>query len=173
MTERRKEFNKVRSHILREHNWKTLICARCGRESPSIHFHHINPIADGGTDEPENLIPLCHDCHKEWDTYEAIGVDFGAFLTTLPIHCFASMYYLGAFRPTFQVDLKTVYLLQFTWRSIKRGDGSFWKDFEEQNKFFCQYPYSDPVKMLKLYGKHYEQATWLELEPIVMRVISN
>ena len=32
----------------------------CGAE-----VHHIVPVADGGGDEPSNLITLCTDCHHE------------------------------------------------------------------------------------------------------------
>lgn len=28
-----------------------------------LEIHHIVPVADGGGDEPSNLITLCHDCH--------------------------------------------------------------------------------------------------------------
>lgn len=30
-----------------------------------IEIHHIIPWCRGGTDNPENLIVLCHDCHKK------------------------------------------------------------------------------------------------------------
>ena len=32
----------------------------CGAE-----VHHIIPVEEGGTDDPRNLITLCHKCHKE------------------------------------------------------------------------------------------------------------
>lgn len=28
-----------------------------------LEIHHIKPVAEGGGDEPENLITLCHSCH--------------------------------------------------------------------------------------------------------------
>lgn len=30
-----------------------------------LNVHHIKPVSEGGGDEPENLITLCKDCHKE------------------------------------------------------------------------------------------------------------
>jgi 5-methylcytosine-specific restriction protein A len=29
-----------------------------------LEIHHIKRVCDGGKDNPENLICLCHDCHK-------------------------------------------------------------------------------------------------------------
>lgn len=30
-----------------------------------LNVHHILPVCEGGGDEPENLVTLCIDCHKE------------------------------------------------------------------------------------------------------------
>ena len=30
-----------------------------------LNVHHIVPVCNGGGDEPENLVTLCVDCHKE------------------------------------------------------------------------------------------------------------
>ena len=55
----------------------SFICQDCGKflaykNSCGIYVpidddaevHHIKPVADGGGDEPGNLITLCADCHK-------------------------------------------------------------------------------------------------------------
>lgn len=34
-----------------------------------MELHHIKQKADSGSDEPENLIPLCFDCHAEVTLY--------------------------------------------------------------------------------------------------------
>lgn len=31
----------------------------------SLWFLYIKPVSEGGGDEPENLITLCKECHKE------------------------------------------------------------------------------------------------------------
>lgn len=31
----------------------------------NMEVHHIKPVADGGGDEPENLVALCHKCHMK------------------------------------------------------------------------------------------------------------
>src|SRR3990167_2754457 len=40
-------------------------CQYCGRQAPAVILHadHIVPVADGGTDDPMNLITACEDCN--------------------------------------------------------------------------------------------------------------
>lgn len=54
-------------------------CQRCGEfcayvnefnihipiDAGNLNVHHINPVSNGGGDEPENLTTLCIKCHKE------------------------------------------------------------------------------------------------------------
>lgn len=45
-------------------------CQSCGVDGGSntdveLHPHHIKPRADDGTDDPENLLTLCRDCHRK------------------------------------------------------------------------------------------------------------
>lgn len=37
-------------------------CRTCGK--PAAHLDHIVPKANGGTDDPQNLQPLCRSCHS-------------------------------------------------------------------------------------------------------------
>lgn len=45
-------------------------CTECGypvglrRRTRELHIHHITPISEGGTNELDNLITLCHICHR-------------------------------------------------------------------------------------------------------------
>jgi hypothetical protein len=40
-------------------------CAFCGeRDVATLEIHHINPRADGGGNEPENLLLVCGNCHS-------------------------------------------------------------------------------------------------------------
>ena len=36
-----------------------------GIDDGNLNVHHIKPVSEGGGDEPENLITLCKNCHKE------------------------------------------------------------------------------------------------------------
>jgi len=38
-------------------------CAKCGARK-RVEVHHIKPVVYGGTDDLENLIPLCRKCHR-------------------------------------------------------------------------------------------------------------
>lgn len=48
-------------------------CTKCGypegfkRRSRQLHVHHKKPVSNGGTHEIENLITLCHICHRKVD----------------------------------------------------------------------------------------------------------
>ena len=50
-----------RSAILYRDNYT---CQCCGKKNCRLEVHHIKFRRDGGTDDEENLITLCEDCHK-------------------------------------------------------------------------------------------------------------
>ena len=51
------EHRKARGHF-RLRGW----CWVCARESPD-HRHHIIPLAAGGRNRADNVVPLCATCH--------------------------------------------------------------------------------------------------------------
>lgn len=44
-------------------------CRRCC-SAFNLEIHHIHQKTLGGGDEDENLITLCHNCHREWHRHE-------------------------------------------------------------------------------------------------------
>lgn len=38
-------------------------CRGCGRAGP-LQIHHRTALEDGGSEEPDNLVALCRDCHQ-------------------------------------------------------------------------------------------------------------
>ncbi len=56
------EFKKARREMIER---KTK-CCEC--ENLASELHHIIAVEDGGTDDIENLMPLCEECHKEYTT---------------------------------------------------------------------------------------------------------
>jgi hypothetical protein len=54
---------KVRFDVFKRDGFK---CAYCGRATPAVvlEVDHIEPVADGGTNEKENLITSCKDCNQ-------------------------------------------------------------------------------------------------------------
>lgn len=39
-------------------------CMKDGRFIPVEHVHHIIPLSEGGTHDPDNLMSLCKSCHS-------------------------------------------------------------------------------------------------------------
>ena len=53
-------YSSRRSAILHRDNY---ICQCCGKKNCRLEVHHIKFKSQGGTDDEENLITLCEDCH--------------------------------------------------------------------------------------------------------------
>ena len=54
-------YSSRRSAILHRDNYT---CQCCGKKNCRLEVHHIRFRSNGGTDDEENLITLCEDCHK-------------------------------------------------------------------------------------------------------------
>lgn len=41
-------------------------CQYCGASAPDVRLHvdHVKPVAEGGTNDPENLTTACEDCNS-------------------------------------------------------------------------------------------------------------
>lgn len=62
---KRKALSKYRRNkIMEKYDFK---CAKCGGEYPEtpLIFHHVIPIIKGGSNEINNIIPLCRSCHHK------------------------------------------------------------------------------------------------------------
>lgn len=55
-------YSSRRSAILHRDNYT---CQCCGKKNCRLEVHHIKFKSNGGTDDEENLITLCEDCHKK------------------------------------------------------------------------------------------------------------
>lgn len=65
--EMKKSYNGVWPAIRRRYITAHPLCEMCRREgriTPAAEVHHILPLADGGTHDPENLMALCKPCHS-------------------------------------------------------------------------------------------------------------
>ena len=54
-------YSSRREAILHRDNYT---CQCCGKKNCRLEVHHVKFKRDGGTDDEENLITLCEDCHK-------------------------------------------------------------------------------------------------------------
>ena len=53
----------TRTEVLRRDGFACQICGAAGKDA-ELEVHHQTPISEGGTDNPENLITVCVDCHS-------------------------------------------------------------------------------------------------------------
>ena len=61
---RQVEWFSLREFVLERDNYT---CQECGemKIDAGLHVHHIYPVYKGGQSVEENLIALCHDCHRD------------------------------------------------------------------------------------------------------------
>lgn len=152
MNEKRVEFEKLRKRWMKEHGWKGFVCARCGRFGKSTHLHHIQEVVYGGDNTPDNLIPLCGSCHREWDNYPE-DYPFEQFLVTMPGKILCLTQELcdieGAELFTTKAWLAfcgSVYRAVNMAKASEDMEEQGWFSHDllyEQNQFFSRYPYSD------------------------------
>ncbi|HFJ9319532.1 HNH endonuclease [Bacillus anthracis] len=64
-----------------EQTGKMKICERCN-SNEEIHLHHKQALSLGGTNEYENLVPLCNECHREFHRHFEVGKSFETFMNT-------------------------------------------------------------------------------------------
>lgn len=58
-------YESTKTHVLARDKYKCRICGASfkGRSGKSLHVHHIVFRSNGGSDDIENLVTLCEDCH--------------------------------------------------------------------------------------------------------------
>lgn len=56
-------------------------CQRCAVR-PSSEVHHITAVVNGGSDDDDNLLALCSECHREIEQYGFASVE--EFMKTPP-----------------------------------------------------------------------------------------
>lgn len=158
---KREEYADFRRLLLKNENIKSLICARCGRFSKSVELHHLKELIFGGENNVKNLIPLCNNCHCEWDICGEIGMSFGEFLVSLPVTAWQVASYTGLFRSNIGVGevLENIHKILFNSQAIRYNNqnlDAYWQELKRQNIIFSAYPYSELDKMLELYGDMYK-----------------
>jgi 5-methylcytosine-specific restriction endonuclease McrA len=64
------EWRQIRRQVLERDN---RTCKKCGQKS-HLHVHHIIPRRKGGLNTLDNLISLCHKCHKPEEFKDYVGI---------------------------------------------------------------------------------------------------
>ena len=64
MTERKPIKKSVRFEVFKRDGF---VCQYCGAHPPAVilHIDHIHPVAEGGTDDFDNLITACEPCNLD------------------------------------------------------------------------------------------------------------
>lgn len=76
---KRKNLNKLKRDLVESKG----CCEICKHNfKPILQIHHIEPVSTGGSDNPDNLLILCPNCHKtihaidsDW-SYDVYGSDY-------------------------------------------------------------------------------------------------
>ena len=64
-------WQRLRRRVLTRDRHKCLDCHRQGLQR--VEVHHVKHLRDGGSDDLENLVTLCYDCHKA--RHAVIGIN--------------------------------------------------------------------------------------------------
>lgn len=59
-------WKEKRGEVLKRDSYR---CVQCGRSRVRLEVHHAIARQHGGTDDPNNLVTLCADCHHDTPTY--------------------------------------------------------------------------------------------------------
>ncbi len=51
-----------------------MVCQDCGTERPRLQRHHVVPRSQGGSNDPENLIQICENCHADRHAHEGMRI---------------------------------------------------------------------------------------------------
>ncbi|MDY2816146.1 MAG: HNH endonuclease, partial [Bullifex sp.] len=56
-------FDNVKEYVRWRDGFKCQHCYHKGGSDTKLEVHHVIQRKDGGSDRPDNLVTLCHDCH--------------------------------------------------------------------------------------------------------------
>jgi len=74
---RGRKWQETRKFIL-THEPLCRMCAAVGKRTKAYQIDHVTPLSEGGTNEPDNLQPLCIPCHVA-KTSKRYGYDVNGF----------------------------------------------------------------------------------------------
>lgn len=114
----RKQFNSVVKPQYRTNH--TPQCRKCMKFSSwgdgVIEIHHKNSLIDGGTNDNDNLITLCKECHQEWHMkYDDGNHEFSSWLQKPPLWMFSAI----AMNDDLEMRNKQFDYLENNWANIK------------------------------------------------------
>ena len=89
----REEFNSIVKPNYREtHTPQCRKCMRFHKWGNSImEVHHIKSLIDGGTNDEDNLVTLCFECHEEWHRRECQEITFNDWMQEVPTYVYSAI----------------------------------------------------------------------------------
>lgn len=63
-------WNEIRAEIIKRDRYTCYRCEMKAERMGDLSVHHIIPRAEGGSENQENLITLCHPCHDFVEEHE-------------------------------------------------------------------------------------------------------
>jgi len=62
-------WREIAEEVRREYGRECQLCGCDAEDGRALDVHHIIPLISGGTNHKDNLIPLCHECHRSSEAY--------------------------------------------------------------------------------------------------------
>lgn len=120
-------------------------CKLCGSYK-SLEIHHIKPIAEGGSDIPENKVVLCESCHSRLVNHPYQRCEKGQNRSNI------GTFYLGdPYRKTWQ-DFRAI--------SIREGTTASKKIVEFIQDYVSKHGEGNPQTLLEYAGKPKTLPLW-------------
>ena len=94
-------FDNVKEYVRCRDGYKCQHCHHKGDSETKLEVHHIVQRKDGGSDMPDNLMTLCHDCHA--------ALHRGEFTLRKPKGGYKAPAFMGVMRKTLAERLETKY----------------------------------------------------------------
>lgn len=107
-------FDNVKEYIRFRDGFKCSHCHRKGGPNVRLEVHHIIRRCDGGTNRPDNLVTLCHECHS--------ALHRGEFTLCRPKGGYKAPTFMGIMRVVLTERLKAKYgdMVETTYGYITR-----------------------------------------------------
>lgn len=67
-------WRRLRKAVMDRDSWLCQTCKRAGKHRLATQVDHVKPLAQGGTDDPDNLEAICDPCHARKTGREAKGL---------------------------------------------------------------------------------------------------
>ena len=134
-------FENVKEYVRCRDGYKCRKCHHKGDSDTKLEIHHIIQRKDGGSDIPDNLVTLCHECHA--------ALHRGEFMLQKPKGGYKEPTFMGIMRKKLSERLKAKYgdVIQTTFgyiTRIERTEAGLLKDHNTDARTISGNPKAKP-----------------------------